>query len=66
MLACWQSHRNLWKRAVNEGADAIAVFEYDVSLVCETKSALAVIDSLGQQELYLTLFFSTTVNVRNH
>lgn len=57
MLACWLSHRNLWKRAVYDGVDAIAVFEDDVRLADETKSALARIESLEQQDFNFDIVF---------
>ena len=46
MLACWLSHRKVWQRAVNEGADKIAVFEDDVYLTTDAKLALNAIDKL--------------------
>ena len=58
ILACWLSHRNLWKIAVTEWeVNSIAVFEDDASLTDDTKSALNVISNLEKQDIEFDIIF---------
>lgn len=58
VLACWQSHRSLWKFAMKEGLDSIAVFEDDARLSEDTKPALAAIDQLKDFEYDIIFLFN--------
>lgn len=59
MLACWLSHRNLWKIATanNEGTEIFAIFEDDACLTKDTKSALKAITTLDQQNFGFDIIF---------
>ena len=45
-FACWISHIEIWKKAINSGHDIIAVFEDDAVLEPKIKDALASIEQL--------------------
>ncbi len=49
-LACWLSHRKVWRTALANEEELIAVFEDDCQLAKETKSALVAIESIFQNE----------------
>lgn len=57
MLACWMSHRNLWKSAMDKGLDSIAVFEDDATFSEDTKPALAAIARLEKQNYEYDIIF---------
>ena len=48
-FACWLSHREVWKKAVLDGENMIAVFEDDVKLLPDINDGLKLIEELTDQ-----------------
>ena len=48
-FACWLSHREVWKKAVLDGYNTIAVFEDDVKLLSNINDGLELIEELTDQ-----------------
>ena len=58
MLACWLSHRILWKNAVaDEQSEIISIFEDDATLTSDTKAALEAITKLEKQNFEFDIIF---------
>ena len=57
VLACWLSHRKLWKSAVDGELDSITVFEDDARFSEDTKPALAAIDRLKERNFEYDIIF---------
>ena len=62
-LACWLSHRNLWKTALNNGESVVAIFEDDATLTPETKQALKLLKN--SDELKFDIVFLYNGKLRN-
>ena len=59
MLACWLSHRKVWQKALSEGERRIAVFEDDVNLTDDAKSALKAIYKLDNIEFDIVFLYDS-------
>ena len=57
ILACWLSHRKVWKLAIERNQDVVAIFEDDCEITSETKSALKAIKELGVNKYDIVFLF---------
>ena len=53
-LACWISHRQVWKESIENGYDVVAVFEDDITFSDQIKLALF---SIAQSDVNFDLIF---------
>ncbi len=58
LLACWLSHRSVWKQALQNGEDIVAIFEDDATLTVDTKAALNLLEDLNRELIDIVFLYN--------
>ena len=57
ILACWLSHRKVWKLAIERNQKIVAIFEDDCELTVDTKPALKAIEASGTNKFDIVFLY---------